>query len=188
MEIKHLVVATLLVICVGLSLFGFPSFIYADYLALTLFVAMFTTSFLMHEIAHKIIAQRHGLWAEFRLVLIGALMTLLSVVSPFFKFIAPGAVMVSGEADKGTIGKTSVAGPATNIVLGTAFLAAALLSDRYSSILSPIAYFNAWIALFNLIPFAILDGQKIFTWDKKIWTLAFGISIALTVFSYLRLQ
>jgi Zn-dependent protease len=141
----------------------------------------------MHEIAHKITAQRHGLWAEFRLMLIGALLTLLSVVSPL-KFIAPGAVMVSGAADKGTMGKTSVAGPATNIILGTAFLTAALLSDRHSSILAPIAYFNAWIALLNLIPFAILDGQKIFTWNKKIWTLAFGISITLTIFSFLRLQ
>jgi Zn-dependent protease len=50
--------------------------------------------------------------------------------------------------------------------------------------LAPIAYFNAWIALFNLIPFAMLDGLKIFTWDKRIWVLAFTMSVALAVFSY----
>jgi Zn-dependent protease len=183
-EIKHLAIAALLVIGVGLSLLGFSSSIYGDYLALALFVAMFTTSFLGHEIAHKIIAQRHGLWAEFRLILIGAVLTLLSVISPLFKIIAPGAVMVSGSADKRTIGKTSIAGPSINLILGATFLAAALLFTQFNAMLAPIAYFNAWIALFNLIPFAMLDGLKIFTWDKRIWVLAFTMSVALAVFSY----
>jgi Zn-dependent protease len=187
-EIKHLTMATLLVIGVGLSLLGFQNFAYADYFALALFVAMFTTSFIAHEIAHKIVAQRNGLWAEFRLILISALLTLLSIVSPIFKVIAPGAVMISGSADKRTIGKVSIAGPATNIVLGATFLAAAFVFTRYSPLLAPIAYFNAWIALFNLIPFAILDGLKIFNWNKKIWALAFATSIALAIVSYPRLQ
>lgn len=186
-EIKHLAIAALLVIGVGLSLLGFSSFVYSDYLALVLFITMFTTSFLGHEIAHKIIAQRHGLWAEFRLILVGALLTLLSVISPLFKVIAPGAVMVSGSADRRTMGKTSIAGPAINIALGTTFLAAAFLFIQYNPIFAPIAYFNAWIALFNLIPFGILDGFKVFTWDKKIWTLAFTTSVALAIVSYQRL-
>lgn len=183
-EIKHLAIAALLVIGVGLSLLGFPSSVYSDYLALALFITMFTTSFLGHEIAHKIVAQRHGLWAEFRLILIGALLTLLSVISPLFKIIAPGAVMVSGSADKRTMGKTSIAGPAINIILGATFLAAAFLCTQFNAMLAPIAYFNAWIALFNLIPFGMLDGFKIFIWDKKIWVLAFATSVTLTIVSY----
>jgi Zn-dependent protease len=47
-----------------------------------------------------------------------------------------------------------------------------------------LAAFNAWIALFNLIPLGILDGFKIFSWDKKIWAFAFTISIILTIYSY----
>jgi Zn-dependent protease len=184
-EIKHLTVATLLVIGVGLSLVGFT---YADYFTLASFVAMFTMSFVSHEIAHKIVAQRNGLWAEFRLIPISALLTLMSIVSPIFKIIAPGAVMVSGNADKRTIGKTSIAGPATNIFLGTTFLAATLVFTGYSPLFAPVAYFNSWIALFNLVPFAILDGLKIFNWDKRIWALAFATSIALAILSYLRLQ
>jgi Zn-dependent protease len=46
------------------------------------------------------------------------------------------------------------------------------------------AAFNAWIALFNLIPIGILDGYKIFTWNKQIWAIAFAASIALTLSSY----
>ncbi len=183
-EIKHLAVAALLVIGVGLSLLGFRSSIYGDYSTLALFIAVFTTSFLGHEIAHKFIAQRHGLWAEFRLVLIGAVLTLLSVVSPFFKIIAPGAVMVSGSADKKIMGKASIAGPTFNLVLGAAFLVAALLFASFNAIFAPVAYFNAWVSLFNLIPFAMLDGLKIFNWDKKIWTIAFATSVVLAVLSY----
>jgi Zn-dependent protease len=34
------------------------------------------------------------------------------------------------------------------------------------------ASFNAWIAMFNLLPFGVLDGQKIFDWNKIVWTSA----------------
>jgi Zn-dependent protease len=184
-EIEHLAVATLLIIGVGLSLVVFT---YSDYLVLASLVAMFTVSFVSHEIAHKIVAQRSGLWAEFRLIPISALLTMLSIVSPIFKIIAPGAVIVSAGADQRTMGKTSIAGPATNIFLGTAFLAAAFASTGYRAVFAPVAYFNSWIALFNLLPFAVLDGVKIFNWDKRIWASAFAASVALAILSYLRLQ
>jgi Zn-dependent protease len=45
------------------------------------------------------------------------------------------------------------------------------------------AFFNAYVAVFNLIPFGILDGYKIFSWDKKVWALAFAVSAVLTVIS-----
>lgn len=186
-EIRHLAVAALLVLVVGLSLTGFSSLAHGDYFALALFITMFTMSFLTHEIAHKVMAQRHGLWAEFRLTLTGTLLTLISTISPIFKVIAPGAVLVSGSADRKTVGKTSIAGPTTNIILATAFLAAAFLLSQYNPILAPIAAFNAWIAVFNLIPIEILDGFKIFTWDKRIWTLVFAASVVLVIVSYQRL-
>lgn len=187
-EIEHLAIAALLIVGVGLSILWFQGFPFNDYVALSLFVAMFTLSFLAHEIAHKLVAQRHGLWAEFRLTLIGALLTMFSIISPLFKIIAPGAVMVGGSSDRRTIGKISIAGPATNITLATAFLAVTFLSTQYNTIFSPVAFFNAWIALFNLIPLGILDGFKIFSWDKKIWTMAFAASIVLTVVSYQHLS
>jgi Zn-dependent protease len=46
------------------------------------------------------------------------------------------------------------------------------------------AFFNAWIALFNLIPLGILDGFKVFMWDKKSWVLAFTASLFLLIISY----
>ena len=45
----------------------------------------FSCSFLGHELAHKFMAQHYGLWAEFRLVKIGAILTLISIL-PFLFF------------------------------------------------------------------------------------------------------
>jgi Zn-dependent protease len=187
-EIKHLTIAALLVVGVGLSLGLFSNFFYTDYsidyVMLATFTIILTTSFFLHEIAHKIVAQREGLWAEFRLMFIGAVLTLVSIITPLFKIISPGAVMVAGPADMKSMGKTSIAGPVTNIVLSTVFLAATFLFPQQIGILALAAFFNAWIALFNLIPFGILDGFKIFQWDKKLWVLTFTTSLFLMLISY----
>jgi Zn-dependent protease len=47
-----------------------------------------------------------------------------------------------------------------------------------------LATFNAVMAIFNLIPFGILDGFKIYSWNKKFWAVAFAASIALAVSAY----
>jgi len=188
-EIQHLTLAALLVVGVGLSMVlfsgSFSGSHSVDFLMLTLFTVIFTASFFVHEIAHKTTAQKYGLWAEFRMTSTGAILTAISVLSPI-KFISPGAVMVSGYADRRRIGTISIAGPATNIVLSTAFLATGLLLPvRYGATLMLGAAFNAWIALFNLIPFGVFDGLKVFVWDKRIWALAFTISLILTLIAYL---
>jgi Zn-dependent protease len=185
-ELEHLAIAGLLVVVIGLS-GGLYSDVFAQVdwtLTVAAFTAILTASFFMHEIAHKITAQRRGLWAEFRLTLWGAVLTLLSVISPFFKIISPGAVMISGSARNDEIGKISLAGPATNIVLSTVLLGVALMPSPFFWVFLFGAFFNAAsIALFNLIPIGILDGFKIFGWDKKVWGLAFAASLALTVAS-----
>jgi Zn-dependent protease len=186
-EISHLTIAALLVIGVGLSLFGFQNLIITDSPSLTIFIVALAASFFTHEMAHKLTAQRKGFWAEFRLTLMGAALTLLSVISPIFKVISPGAVMVSGFADAESMGKISIVGPATNIMLSTAFLAVSFLVPQdtpIAAILMVCAAFNAWIALFNLIPFGIFDGFKVFVWNKKIWLLAFTGSLILTAIYY----
>jgi Zn-dependent protease len=89
--------------------------------------------------------------------------------------------MISGPAGRDEIGKISISGPAVNIVLSTVMLAIAFVPSPYSGMFLLGAFFNAWIALFNLIPMGILDGYKIFSWDKKVWASAFAASLALTV-------
>ncbi|KPV64623.1 MAG: Peptidase family M50 [Candidatus Bathyarchaeota archaeon BA2] len=177
-ELKHLALGALLVMGVGLSFI--PQF--ADHPEILASLAtVFTISFLLHELAHKISAQRLGLWAEFRLTMQGALITLLSMLLPF-KIISPGAVMIAGPVTRESAGKTGLAGPLTNIILSTVCTIIAVTIQ--SAFFWIIAWINALIAFFNLIPFGVMDGLKVFWWNKMVWAIAFSVSLPLTVFAF----
>ncbi len=186
-ELQHLAAATLLVVAIGFSMALYSNFM--GYLGWTwavtsVFAALLTASFLVHEMAHKFMAQRRGFWAEFRLTAWGAVLTFISVFLPF-KLISPGAVMISGPMRLNVLGKTSIAGPVVNVGFCAAFLIAASVPSPYFSLFAIVAFINATIAVFNLIPFGILDGYKIYTWNKKVWALGFAAAVALAVPSFL---
>lgn len=170
-EIGHLALGTGLVTAVGLSIWG--SRFQVEYL-----MVIFVSAFLLHEFAHKFLAQFYKAWAEFRVFLFGAIITAVSIFLPF-KFIAPGAVFISGSISERRYGRVSLVGPLTNIALGAGFMLAYLALDSDLMIIG--ARFNGWIALFNLIPFMMLDGAKIFAWNKLVWVLAFAAAIGLYI-------
>ena len=176
-EILHLFIATLLVTAVGLSLNSYRHISWQ-------FLAIFISAFLIHEFAHKFLAQYYGSWAEFRAQMYGLIVTAISAV-PFmpFKFIAPGAVMV-GLSDRNRFGRVALIGPLTNLVMGFAFLISTYLYPYHSYLYSG-ASFNAWIAMFNLLPFGTLDGQKIFEWNKIAWGSTMAVTMILFVVAYL---
>jgi Zn-dependent protease len=179
-EVGHLLAGTLLVMAVGLSVLITPYGLFLNRGGIGLLFAsvlVFSSIFILHEIAHKAAAQYYGLWAEFRLSMLGAMITLLSIFSPI-KLISPGAVMVAGEADRRTLGRTALAGPLMNIVLSFLFLAWAFSAHSRPARIGAI--YSPWIALFNLIPFGILDGAKVLWWSKKVWAVSFFLSLTLT--------
>jgi len=181
-ELKHLALGTLVIMIVGMSLFWFRlGFTPMALVALTI---VFTSSFLLHELAHKRVAQHHGLWAEFRLIPIGVLVTLFSILFPI-KFISPGAVMIAGHGNRENLGKVSLAGPLTNLALSILFLGVAYFSfnSPYWIAIYP-AIFNASIAVFNLIPFGIFDGATVFRWNKGVWASTFLPSLALLIWAF----
>jgi Zn-dependent protease len=190
-EARDLVISALLVSGVGLSIAP------ADALHLLgsqpevviTLMLVFTASFLVHEIVHKLTAQRYGLWAEFRLILWGALITLISIISPFFKIISPGAVMIAGVADKEIVGKTAISGPLTNMVICVVSFALTFIIPSTSPFFDVVllsATFNAFIAVLNLIPFGMFDGWKVFQWSKLAWAIVFisSIVIAFEIFAF----
>jgi Zn-dependent protease len=193
-ELKHLIPAALLIIGIGFSIVFYNNFFNDNYFVnlgwgwteMSVFAVLLTASFLIHEMSHKFTAQKTGLWAEFRMTTWGAVITLISVFTPI-RLISPGAVMIAGPAKLEEIGKISIAGPVTNISMSLIFLAAthSPVSLPYYVLFLWLASFNAFIAVFNLIPFGILDGFKIYSWNKKVWILAFALSAALTIYTYL---
>lgn len=186
-EIRHLAVGTTLVTLAGISFFlGSPNF---GLVGLVLSSILFCMGFILHELAHKYVAQGYGLWAEFRLNTTGLLLTAISVISPI-KFIAPGAVMIAGFTDQGRMGRTAFAGPLVNVIITAGLLIvlpALETTGLYHAVLAGAAI-NAFLALFNLIPFAVFDGQKVFSWNKRYWAALFVVSLALTAYANFVLQ
>jgi Zn-dependent protease len=182
-ELKHIGVAAVLVVAIGFSM-AWYAFSWS-WIVMAVFAAVMTVSFLVHEIAHKVTAQQAGLWAEFRLTTWGALLTLVSVFLPF-KMIAPGAMMIGGQATSAKdMIKISVAGVITNMIFAASFLGLAfgLPINEYTGMLFFAGYINSFMAIFNLIPFGVFDGYKIFLLNKKVWALAFIPSAILTAIS-----
>lgn len=145
------------------------------------------TAFILHELAHKFLAQKYGCWAEFRKFNLGLV---LAVFMSFFGFIiaAPGAVMISGFVSREQNGKISAAGPITNIILAILFFSAGTLLPLLVGALSPMLgkiiffgfFINSWLAFFNMIPFPPLDGSKVIAWSFPVWMIIALISFFLT--------
>jgi Zn-dependent protease len=180
-EWLHLLIGAALVLAVGLSWLVFS--VGASPIGLALDAALFVLAFLLHEMAHKFSAMRYGYFAEFRLQTWGAILTAVSVVIPFFKIVAPGATVIYGPDDPQLMGRTAMWGPATNISMAAALMAASHAVPPLGPYLSMAAYINSFIAFFNLIPLGILDGLKVLRWSKGIWAAAFAASVALLAIS-----
>src|SRR3989338_1022011 len=99
-------------------------------------ISLFTAGlgFLLHELAHKFVAQRYGCVAEFRAWDQFLFLALGMAAFIGFLFAAPGAVMISGMITRRENGIVSVAGPATNYVLGLLFLGLTFLIPAFESI------------------------------------------------------
>ena len=154
---------------------------------LPLAFAAVMTGFLLHELAHKWMAQQYGCWAEYRGNKNGLYFAL--AMSAFgFLLAAPGAVMVSGRITDRQNGIIAAVGPITNIAIALIILPVYILTDLmegHITIINELARFivliNLILAGFNMIPFQPLDGSKVIVWSKGAY---FAIIIAiLAIFS-----
>lgn len=132
------------------------------------------TAFFFHEISHKFMAQRYGLWSEYRMFPQGlSLAILLGMLTPFV-FAAPGAVMFRGEPRSFETGHIALAGPLANIII--AFVTfpiylSTLIGGQIGQIIGFICLINAFLATFNLLPFGPLDGAKVMRWNATVWII-----------------
>ena len=143
-------------------------------LALSLLTA--GVGFLLHELAHKVVAQRFGQVARFRA---DYGMLFLAVASAFagFLFAAPGAVYHRGRITERQNGLIALAGPVTNLALAVCFAPLALV---FSGFLGLVGVFgvgiNLLLAGFNMLPFGPLDGRKVLSWSVAVFALTFVVS------------
>jgi Zn-dependent protease len=136
-----------------------------------------------HELSHRFVARRLGFYSAYKMWPQGLLMALLLAVATGggFVFAAPGAVIFSGywifrNPTLRDIGLIGIAGTAFNISL--MFASLYLYFATSLPIFSFIGSINAWLAIFNLIPFGPLDGTKVMRWNWRIWLAALALAAA----------
>ncbi len=130
-------------------------------------------AFLLHELAHKVVAVRFGQHAEFRADF-GMLALAVAGGLAGFLFAAPGAVHHRGRITPREHGLIALAGPLTNVAL-------AVVSLSLFVVVPDIAwrglYINVLLAGFNMIPFGPLDGATVLQWNKAVYAAAAVITI-----------
>lgn len=143
-----------------------------------------TTAFLLHELAHRYVARSYGGVAFFKMWPFGILLAIMTSFLGLI-FAAPGAVNIGGIYRNDQIGKTALAGPFTNIILGTGFYVSSFLLVPWPLAEIMVGYvgiINLWFGLFNLIPIPPLDGSKILRWDFRMYIVVVAVALALNVF------
>ncbi|MCI0503710.1 site-2 protease family protein [Candidatus Micrarchaeota archaeon] len=154
------------------------------------------SGFILHEMAHKLVAIYYGAQARFRMWTQG-LLFMLATSAFGILFAAPGAVYIySNTISRRQNGIISLAGPALNIALAFFFIIlqfVAPINQFFSFLLILGADFgpygigagilqvwrfgaamNIMLALFNMIPAFPLDGSKVFAWSMPAWIAAVG--------------
>ena len=141
--------------------------------------------FLLHELAHKVVAVRFGQRAEFRADYGMLFLAIMSSLAGFI-FAAPGAVYHRGRITKREHGLIALAGPVTNLLLAAIFLPLLFLgafggSDFLGLVGSRGVAINVFLAAFNMLPFGSLDGKTVFSWSKVVFLVVFVPSVLVTL-------
>ncbi len=133
--------------------------------------------FLLHELAHKIVAIRFGQVAAFRADY-GMLAVAIGLGLAGLLFAAPGAVYHRGRITVRQNGLVSVAGPVTNLLLAVVFLVPFLLAGGFVQEIARIGVLvNIFLAAFNMIPFGPLDGKTVKQWSVSVFAFVFSVSL-----------
>lgn len=144
--------------------------------------------FVLHELAHRIVARRFGAQAHF---VANTQMLAISIVVALLPlglfFAAPGAVWHRGYLTPRQSGLIALAGPVTNMALALLFLiiapfviATGIRDEWIVSLFATGVALNAWLGLFNMIPAGPFDGAKVLAWSPVVFgvTVAVGILLA----------
>jgi len=197
-EFLHFIIGASIIFFIGFLSFYNEGLI-GQGLAWSIFMlaGFYTTAFLFHEFGHRQTAKHFGLQTKFRLLTNGFLLTIVSLIltltmygtglPPLPMIALPGAVVVLGldKIDRVT-GWTKAAGPIVNLVYGTLLIIISLFVTSYplNLFIGYAGFLNFSLALFNMIPIGILDGQNILKWNKGLYILLFSTLLIMLILTF----
>lgn len=128
--------------------------------------------FLLHELAHKLVAIHFGqdamFQADYGMLGIAILAGLAGIL-----FAAPGAVNHRGMITNRENGLIALAGPIMNLMLAAVFLPLTVVGGFVGEVGGLGVLINIVLAAFNMIPFGPLDGRKVLNWNPIVFVLVF---------------
>ncbi|QSG09656.1 zinc metalloprotease [Halapricum desulfuricans] len=175
------------------SLFGgVPSTGALSILGVGFVLSMLTAGigFLLHELAHKVVAVHYGQLAEFRADYSMLFLAVMAGLAGFL-FAAPGAVYHRGRITAREQGLIALAGPAVNVALVAVFAGVWIGGEAAGfDLLRTIGYLgmiiNVLLAGFNMLPFGPLDGKKVMRWSRPVWAASAVPTIGGAIAFFLR--
>lgn len=177
-EIRDIVVS----LAVLTFVFAYPEILASPVFILTSLLTV-GLAFMGHELSHRFVARRRGFYSAYKMwpqgLLLAIVLTLIT--NGGFVFAAPGAVIFSGywifrNPTIDDIGLIGIAGVVFNVSL--LYTSMALYFVTAIPLFSFMGTVNAWLAIFNLIPFGPLDGKKVMDWNLKIWLAMLALAVA----------
>ena len=164
----------------SVGLLADPGFVAALGRTFVLSLVTVGVGFLLHELAHKVVAVRYGQVAHFRADYGMLGLAVLSGLAGFL-FAAPGAVYHSGRVTSRQNAMIALAGPVTNLGLAVLFVPLLVSTGFVGEIGSLGVTINLLLAAFNLVPFGPLDGRKVMAWSRPVHLAVFVPSLLLAV-------
>jgi Zn-dependent protease len=138
--------------------------------------------FVIHELAHRVIARGYGTDAHF--VASNNAMLFIPILVAFAGIFiaAPGAVWHQPLSPKKT-GLIALGGPVSNLVLAALFFGLTFFLPIIGVFgfwlrLATFGFIiNAFLGLFNMIPVDPFDGGKVWRWNKVVFGVTAGIAL-----------
>ena len=163
-----------------------PTTVPVGYLGRVFVASLLTVGvgFLLHELAHKVVAIRFGQVAAFRADYGMLGLAVLGGLAGFI-FAAPGAVHHRGRITPREHGLIALAGPAVNVVLTFAFVPLWLVGGTVGQAGALGVTVNAVLAGFNMIPFGPLDGATVRQWSTPVFAVSFVVCVGIGILAYL---
>ena len=152
-------------------------------IALGVSLASVGVAFLLHELAHKVVAVRFGQVAAFKADYGMLFLAVMSALAGFL-FAAPGAVVHRGRITARENGLIALAGPVTNVLLAAVFLPLFLFGPGLLELVGGRGLsINLLLAGFNMIPYGPLDGRKVLRWSTPVYVAAAVPTVLLALYA-----